>query len=544
MTSVADSTPVLEHDFARAVDALDGHPARQIELMALLDEAHPVYRQCGAAAVTRMRGWTLLVLARQTLPTCATVHVLEDLQTGRAAYAVACAARALRSVPSPKLSMASVILQAAANVRATDDYVDLDRYGGATDDDDASTAFDELLIALAWLGATISGVRQVVESALTSDIHGLSPDQMTHVEVCLAGLRKQEHALSTCCESQLVLEGLRRWLQRAPGDTARITFEDQDGNRVRYAEFFCGCPTIVVFFYTRCDNAGKCSLTVSKLARIQSMLAEQTLGHLVQTAAITYDADYDLAPRLRGYAESRGVQMSTAHRVMRTTEGAAELQAHFELGVGFMGSIVNRHRIEAFLVDSRGRITTSFTRLQWDEDQVMAEALALVGQAQAPAATTEVGSAPPTKSKARAAPFRQGLAPPIYLAIALLPKCPICGATYLSLSGIMALPQLPGLYWMVPALSLLTIVNLASLAWIARTDRDWRGLVIASMGAAITLVWGVASDYSPAIVVGIAVTLAGSLIGVSKGSLFAVCRDALRHLSNINKRVWTRHETR
>ena len=38
-----------------------------------------------------------------------------------------------------------------------------------------------------------------------------------------------------------------------------------------FKDFFHGQPSIVVFFYTRCDNPMKCSLTVAKLARVQAI---------------------------------------------------------------------------------------------------------------------------------------------------------------------------------------------------------------------------------------------------------------------------------
>jgi len=32
---------------------------------------------------------------------------------------------------------------------------------------------------------------------------------------------------------------------------------------------------------------------------------------------------------------------------------------------------VNRHRIEAYILDAQGRIAVSFERLHWDEEQVV-----------------------------------------------------------------------------------------------------------------------------------------------------------------------------
>jgi len=510
-------TPALlqsEHDFARTVDVLGSDPARRAELTEYLDERHPVYRGRGAAAVARMRGWTLLTLARRPLQSDEVVFVLEELQTGRTAYELACAARAMRSVENPLPAMANLLLQAAANLRAVDNHVDLTRYGGVDDAEGASpTATDVLIDTLAWLCAAVAGVPEVLQTALGSGDPPLSPTQRERVEGCLT--RCPSHAANSlaCCEPNEHWTGLRRWLARTRADTRAIAFEGHDGDLVRYDDFFRGGPTVVVFFYTRCNNAGKCSLSVSKLARIQRMLADAGVGHRVQTAAITYDPDYDLASRLRGYAQSRGMVMDARNRVMRSAEGVAELRAHFELGVNFIGSIVNRHRIEAFLVVAQGNITASFERLQWDERQIMSEAIALAAQTDATApegAPRATAPVPPTKRKR----VQHWLAPLAYLAMALLPKCPICGATYLSLSGIMALPHLDRIYWVVPAFAVLSIINLASLGWLARTRADWRGFALALLGGALTLGWGIALDRPAGIYCGIAVSLIGGLLGI------------------------------
>ena len=162
--------PWTEQEFARAVEALDPHDAAdRAELVSFLDERHAVHRQRGAAAVGRMRGWTLLALAKAPLRGDEVMFVLEELQSGRTAYEIACAARALRGVASPTSAVAGLVLRAASNLRATDDHVDLTRYGVLADDGtDAPTAMDALMDTLAWLCTTVPGTAGVLASALRS----------------------------------------------------------------------------------------------------------------------------------------------------------------------------------------------------------------------------------------------------------------------------------------------------------------------------------------------------------------------------------------
>ena len=53
---------------------------------------------------------------------------------------------------------------------------------------------------------------------------------------------------------------------------------------------------------------------------------------------------------------------------------------HFELGVNFVESLVNRHRIEVYILDAQGRIATSFERVHWDEAQVVARAVEVLNE--------------------------------------------------------------------------------------------------------------------------------------------------------------------
>jgi protein SCO1/2 len=119
----------------------------------------------------------------------------------------------------------------------------------------------------------------------------------------------------------------------------------------------------------------KCSLSVTKLGRVQALLAARGLAGRIRTAAITYDPAFDRAERLRVYGQDRAVRMDEDHRLLRAVEGNDALRSYFELGVNFGESLVNRHRIELFILDATGRIAVSFERLHWDEEQIVARAV-------------------------------------------------------------------------------------------------------------------------------------------------------------------------
>jgi protein SCO1/2 len=165
------------------------------------------------------------------------------------------------------------------------------------------------------------------------------------------------------------------------GPIASTVLQDHDGATITFREFFTGQPTIVAFFYTRCDNPLKCSLTVTKLARVQALLQAQGLAERIDTAAITYDPGFDLPERLRIYGKDRGVRLDAHHRMLRAVEDNDALREYFELGVNFIESLVNRHRIELYILDAGGRVAVSFERIHWDEADVVARAVKVLEEA-------------------------------------------------------------------------------------------------------------------------------------------------------------------
>jgi protein SCO1 len=373
-----------EPQFASLVDAIASDPDRRGQLTGLLRENHAIYAERGTAAIARMRGWILLAMARTGVSDAALVFVLEELDSGTDPYLVAAAARALRSSRRPHASFAPFVMGALANIRYRDEPVSFEAYGEYAVSASGTSPVRELLATLAWLGPQAHGVLPEVE-ALRAPAGGLPRKFGPDVERALQAIRdgdQGDDAGDDCCSMRPA--GSIGVHARAPG-AARpsraiesMILEDQDGTKATFKAFFRGQPSIVVFFYTRCDNPMKCSLTIAKLARVQALLEARGLAGRIRTAAFTYDPAFDLPDRLRIYGQDRGVRMDAGHRLFRATEDNDALQEHFGLGVGFVGSLVNRHRIELYILDAGGRVAVSFEQLRWDEQEVVARAAGML----------------------------------------------------------------------------------------------------------------------------------------------------------------------
>ena len=371
---------MTEQQFAALVDGIAADAKRRDGLLDLLREEHAVYRDRSATTIGRMRGWVLLALERGGVSDQALAFVLEELDTGTDPYLVAAAARALRSYARPGATLVPFVLGALANIRYRDEPLWFAAYGAYAVSATGTSAVRELLATLAWLGPHAKGAVPQLEALLGPG--GLPAKLRGDIRRALQAIRDAGHGAEeagavACCGAQ------------APPPTCcgsaagidSVLLEDHAGDRIGFRAFFGGQPSIVAFFYTRCDNPLKCSLTIAKLARVQQRLAAERIADRIRTAAITYDPAFDLAPRLRAYGQDRGVRMDAGHRLFRAVSGNDAVRDHFGLGVNYVGSLVNRHRIELHILDAQARIAASFERLRWDEREVVAKAVEVLGSA-------------------------------------------------------------------------------------------------------------------------------------------------------------------
>src|SRR5262245_46744209 len=328
-----------------------------------------------------MRGWVLLALGRVGVSDAALLFVLEELDTGVDPYLVAAAARAPRSYPNRSAAFAPFVMRALTNIRYHDEPVSFENYGEYAVTSTGTSTVRELLVTLAWLGPHAREVLSEVES-LRARPGGLSKKLLIDVDRAVEAIRDTDQVddlgTHSCCTPPSGLSNVFSWARisrRGSEPIEQTVFEDHDGASITFKEFFRGHPSIVVFFYTRCYNPLKCSLTVTKLARVQKLLQAPGVSDEIHTAAITYDPAYDLPKRLRSYGKDRDLRMNARHRMLRAIDGVNALRSHFKLGVNFIESLVNRHRIEAYILDAEGRIAASFQRLHWDEEQVVDRAI-------------------------------------------------------------------------------------------------------------------------------------------------------------------------
>jgi protein SCO1/2 len=523
MQNIATASAQSEHQFAELVNELAADPDRRDQLTDLLREDHAFYNQRGTATTVRMRGWVLLALERTRVSDAALIFVLEELDTGVDAYLVAAAARALRSYPQPSATLAPFVMRALTNIRYRDEPLSFESYGEYAVSSTGTSAVRELLATLAWLGPHARGVLYELES-LSAQPEGLSRKLQIDVDRTVEAIRSadqvDEFGSNACCTLPSGLRNTFSWAlssRRGCEPIESTVFEDHHGKVITFKEFFRGHPSIVVFFYTRCDNPLKCSLTITKLGRIQKLLEARGLADQIHTAAITYDPAFDLPERLRGYGQNRGLRLDNGHRMLRATDGFNTLRRHFKLGVNFIESLVNRHRIEAYILDAEGRIAASFERIHWDEQQVVDRTIEVLKE-KGEETTLEIPPEPAarlTRNKTVLPTFGTLAS----LGVAFFPKCPICWAAYLSMFGIAGLNQIPYSPWLQPMLFAVMLINLASVWLRGRLTGRMSGFYLVSAGAFAIIISKIGAGWENTALWGVALTLAGSLFSALSATI-------------------------
>jgi Uncharacterized protein SCO1/SenC/PrrC, involved in biogenesis of respiratory and photosynthetic systems len=365
-----------EDRIAELVDAVKASPDQRDTLVELLPEQHPIYLGRGTNQTIRLRGYILAAFEQVGLPERALPYVLDELENGREAYLVAAAAKAIRGLQNPSEAVVPFLFKAINNIRYMDDALTFEQYKPDWPRTEHTSALQEIFQSFNWLGHHAQSAVPDLER-LYHKGNGFSDTIQREIKNAIDAIRATEPAGTRTFISLSLLQpppvGQKK-TDVVPG----LAFEDQETNHLTSVEFFRQKPSIVAFFYTRCTNPNKCSLTITKLGRLQHMIREEGLNGQLKTSAITYDPEYDLPARLKAYGLNRGVVFSEDDRFFRTLDGLKELQDYFGLGVNFNGSIVNQHRIELFVLDSEGRIAKTFARLQWDAREVLDSAKALL----------------------------------------------------------------------------------------------------------------------------------------------------------------------
>ncbi|HEX5729481.1 SCO family protein [Microbacterium sp.] len=284
----------------RDVEALITELLAQPVTAAQLREGAPHSAGLSTADAERVRAHLLASFESRGIPDDAIDIVAEELRTSASPVVLAGAARAVRGMGADAgAEWARLLREAADRVATADVYV----------------RWQPGVVAPTWM--------RTVRGELL-DVLG----EIRETTARRIGVGTEAPAL------ELDLRTLRR-----------VRVEDQAGATATMADLLAGHDSIMAFFYTRCMNPARCSLTITRLA---GLARSDPDGRTI--VAMTYDPDYDSPQRMRRYGAERGFPFGERARLIRASEGWPEVRAMFGLRVGYGPVTVNEHARELFLV--------------------------------------------------------------------------------------------------------------------------------------------------------------------------------------------------
>jgi cytochrome oxidase Cu insertion factor (SCO1/SenC/PrrC family) len=291
---------------------------------------------------------------------------------------VAAAARALRGASETSDDMFAMLVAAAVRIASNDDNVQFETIDPGDRAVPRTGALTEIIRTIAASGPRARPLWEPIDAMA---IRGhVSAEAMMAIDQARRTLSGEANEHCCCAEPPPPALPTKSPAFRNVDD---LVLEDQSGGTFKYGDFFHGRASVVTFFYTRCMNPQKCSLTVGKLAALQRRLAAIDLGSRINVGAFTYDPAYDHARRLQIYGMERGFRFDDRNRFIRTAGSFEPIAAKFDLGVGFGAATVNRHSVELLILDAKGEPARQFRRVQWDETEVVAAVKEIAGSLQA-----------------------------------------------------------------------------------------------------------------------------------------------------------------
>jgi len=494
MSNIQLTKDSAEEEIGRILDRIRNSELPRNLLTEFLSERHAIYDERPNYQMNRIKGYALASFAEVGLPDSAINFVLDELQNGRNAYMVAAAARGLRGAKRPKAEYAGFLIKAVHNLRYHDDSVDLTEFKPTWPLRNPSCGKLEVFLTLKWLKGYAKAALPELNSFLKNSID-FTPEMREEIQTTI------ELDLS-CCDVQGKTASQATWWpkdRRTISSIGHLEVENEEGISMALTDVIGQKPTVVAFFYTRCMNPNKCTLTINKMGWLQKELIKMGLEDKVNLIAFTYDPGYDSPAKMRTFGENRGMNFGTNVHVLRTRpEDFATLSDFFQLGVNHVSSTVNQHRLELYILNKEGHIKTIYTRLQWEVEKVSKDVKNLVKSSLSSGRLASItGSI-------------QQVGFPVLLAF--FPKCPMCWAVYLSAFGVSGLKSIPYSPWLIPWIVVAIVINWIIIYRLARVRNGLMPFWLSLIGGLLVIGPGYWLSNHTCSILGIVLILMGALL--------------------------------
>lgn len=368
---------------ARALDALRrlGPAARDAApvLVELLSHDAALYQGRDKLGVLRLRAYVLLVLGEIGLPDAARPYLIDALahvDERMHPVEVASAVRAAGRLGASGRDLVPYLLHLFRQ-RFGEEELTLTRYDAEVPKGEATTVQREIVRALSRMcSADDVDALALLERLAHGDAGSeLDPRLEDEARAALAAIRTRGATLASRAPAEPAAPAplATPWTVREARKPLRnldIALVDHAGAAHVLSDLI-DRPVLLTFFYSRCQNAGRCAATVAQLAALQRELGERGLVRSVRLVAVTFEPQFDTPERLRRFALDRGLALGPDALAVRLDVARhPKLVEELKTPVSYSAGWVNSHGIQAALIDAEGRVVRKYVTLLWDNRTV------------------------------------------------------------------------------------------------------------------------------------------------------------------------------
>ncbi len=376
-------TGATDQDAIVAVlDAMRAHPDDAADLAEALSRLLPhqaaIYQGRDKWQVLRLRAYLFVTLSEVGVTDSALpmlVDALAFVDERMSAVEFGAAVRAVGTLGPRGQGFAPYLLR-TLGARFAEEEFSLDRYDYPFPRDEATTVQIEAMRALGAIGHHDDAEVMVLLRTIAEGRGRIALDSrmVAAAEEAVRRIEARRGIADTESTRTSAVPLVTPWIEPSRREELRnldIAMTDHDG-RDRVLRDLIGRPMLLTFFYSRCQNAGKCSTTVSALARLQRDLVQRRIDSDIQLLAITFEPQFDTPARLKRYATDRGLELGARVFAVRLDPGQQNLLIQeLNTPVGYSSGCVNSHGLQAVLLDGRGRLVRTYVNLGWDNAVVV-----------------------------------------------------------------------------------------------------------------------------------------------------------------------------
>lgn len=202
----------------------------------------------------------------------------------------------------------------------------------------------------------------------------------THESGQKSGPAGATNRLPKCCCNAWLDGKSTDWIppeRRLALETLPITCENSHSRSATLAEWISG-PTLLMFFYSRCDNPLMCDRTASSVAKLQEQSALPGGARLL---LMTFEPDVDDAAALQRFATLHNIDTTKGNvQLLRVTERNAleKLLLELSVPVAFSTGSVGIHDHAGYVFDHQGRLARVYLGVLPDHDDVIKDLTVLL----------------------------------------------------------------------------------------------------------------------------------------------------------------------